>query len=257
MLWLNVLSANARKVGIELLRYWPNTISTLVTFYIFFFMLFLGIQWVGNAATSAANTQYLIVVMVLWLLALMAMHGIGWEVSTEATRGTLEQLYMSPVGAWKILLARMVGIVVINLAIIVLMLVLSMLTAWQWLSLDLITLAPLLVLTVVGMLGVGFMLAGLALVFKQVQSILQIAQFVALALVAVPVSLSPWLELAPVVRGSSMLRAAMAEGLSATEFSSADWTLLIANAVLYLSAGIGVYKLAERRAMRRGLLGQY
>jgi ABC-2 type transport system permease protein len=255
--WRNVLSANTRKVGIELLRYWPNTLSMVGTFYAVFLMLFLGIRLVGNPATSGANTQYLIVVMVLWLLALTAMHGIGWEVTNEATRGTLEQLYMSPVGAWRILLARMTGTVLINLALVALVLVLGMLTARQRLSLDLLTLAPLLVLTTVGMLGVGFMLAGLALLFKQIHSVLQVAQFVALALVAVPVSLSPWLELLPVVRGSTMIRQAMTQGTTAGGFTAVAWTVLAVNAALYLTAGIAAYRRAERRAMRLGLLGQY
>ena len=254
---LNVLTANVRKVGIELLRYLPNTVSTVVTFYAIFLMFFLGIRVIGGPETTGASSEYLIVSMVLWFLALMAMQGIGWEITNEATRGTLEQLYMSPVGTWKILLSRMIGNVVVNLSIMVVVLFLNMLTAGVWLDFDLLTLAPLLFLTVVCMLGVGFMVAGLALVFKQIQAFLQIAQFIFFALVAVPVSLSPWLEALPVVRGASMIRAAMTEGVTLLEFSSLDWTLLVANTVVYFALGVFLYKLAERRAMNKGLLGQY
>ncbi len=254
---LNVLNANVRKVGIELLRYLPNTVSTVVTFYAIFLMFFLGIRVIGGPETTGASSEYLIVSMVLWFLALMAMQGIGWEITNEATRGTLEQLYMSPVGTWKILLSRMVGSVVVNFAIIVVVLLLNMLTAGVWLNFDLLTLAPLLFLTVVCMLGVGFMVAGLALVFKQIQAFLQIAQFIFFALVAVPVGLSRWLELLPVVRGSTMIRAAMTEGVTLAGFSAAAWALLVANTVVYFALGILLYKLAERRAMNRGLLGQY
>lgn len=257
MSWTNVLGANVRKVGIELLRYMPNTISTVVTFYAIFLLLFLGVQLIGGPASSASNTQYVIVDVVLWFLALEAMQGIGWEITTEATRGTLEQLYMSPIPTWSILLARMVGMVAINFIIIVLMLILSMLTAGQWLTFDVLTLVPLVLLTIVSMLGVGFMVAGLAVVFKQIQSLLQIAQFIFFALVAVPVTLSPWLELAPAVRGSSMLRDALIQGKPLSGFSEADWALLVGNAAFYLLVGILFYKLAEQRAMRRGLLGQY
>ncbi len=173
--YLNVLLANLRKVATEMRRYLPNTISTVITFYAIFLMFFLGIQVLGAPESAEANTQYVIVSTALWFLALMAMQGIGWEITLEATRGTLEQLYMSPMGAWRILLARMVGTVSVNLIIIVLMVFLSMVTARQWLNLDLVTLLPILFLTIVGMLGVGFMVAGLALVYKQVDSLLQIA----------------------------------------------------------------------------------
>lgn len=257
MRWFNVLAANTRKVAIELLRYWPNTISTFVTFYIIFLMLFLGIRTAGNPISGAADIRYLIAVMALWFLALTAMQGIGRSVASEAVRGTLEQLYMSPVSTWSILLARMIGSVVIQSSVMVSMLGVGMLTARQWLSLDVITLAPLLLLTVIAMWGVGFVMAAFALVFKQIQSLFQIVQFVLLALVAVPVTLSPWLELAPAVRASSMVRAAMIDGVDVTGFAGTEWLLLIGNATLYFGIGVAAFRLAERSAMRRGLLGQY
>ena len=253
----NVLLANLRKVASEMRRYLPNTISTVVTFYAIFLMFFLGIQVLGAPESAETNTQYVIVSTALWFLALMAMQGIGWEITLEATRGTLEQLYMSPMGAWRILLARMVGTVLVNLLIIALMMFLSMATARQWLNLDLMTLLPILLLTVLGMLGVGFMVAGLSLIYKQVDSLLQIAQFVFLALVAVPLSALPLLELAPVVNGADMVRAVMVEGVFLTEFSSLDWLSLGVNAAAYFLLGVFLYGRAERRAMNRGLLGQY
>lgn len=254
---LNVLSANIRKVAIEMRRYLPNTVSMIVTFYAIFLMFFLGIQVVGSPEAADASTKYMIVSVVLWMLALMAMQGIGWEITQEATRGTLEQLYMSPVGAWRILLARMIGTVCVNLLIITVMLFMAMATARQWLSFDIATLVPLTVLTVSCMIGVGFVVAGLAIILKQIQAFLQIAQFLFLALVAVPVTLTPWLELLPIVRGSTMIRQAMTEGTTLLAFSRADWLLLIANTAIYFTLGVIAYKLAERYAMTRGLLGQY
>ena len=152
---LNVLVANIRKVAIEMLRYLPNTVSSVVTFYAIFLALFFGVRAVGSPDTQAANIQYTIVSTVLWILALMAAQSIGWEITGEATRGTLEQLYMSPVGAWRILLSRMVGTVTVNLLLIVLVLFLAMLTSNQWLNLDVLSLAPLLALLLAGMVGVG------------------------------------------------------------------------------------------------------
>lgn len=256
MWWLNVLYANIRKVWIEMKRYLPNTLSTIATFYAIFLMFFLGIQFFGGPS-SGEGIQVLIVDTVLWFLALMAMQGIGWEITQEATRGTLEQLYMSPVAPWRILLARMVGTVLVNLIIIIVMLLLSMATARTLLHLDALTLAPLLLFTVVSMLGVGFGVAGLSLILKQISALLQIAQFLFLALVALPVSLSVGLELLPVVRGASMIRGATTQGLTLTDFSVSDWALLVLNAAAYFALGIFAYGLAERRAMNQGLLGQY
>lgn len=257
MWWLNVLAANVRKAAIERLRYWPNSLSTLATLYIIFLLAFFGVKMMASPGASAENTRYLIVVMVLWSLALTAMQGIGREITTEATRGTLEQLYMTPVETWVILAARIVGTVLIEIVVMALVLLAGMVTAQEWLSVDLLTLAPLLLLTVACMAGVGFMMAGLALVFKRIQSFFQIVQFAVVALVAVPVSMSPWLDLAPAVRGASMVRSAMIDGVGLTGFTGSAWLLLAANAAAYFVVGVGVYRLAERRARRLGLLGEY
>ncbi len=256
MLWFNVLEANVRKVAIELRRYLPNTLSLLFTFYAVFFGLFLGVQFLGSPEDAAQGTPYIIVNTVLWFLALMAMQGIGWEIEQEATRGTLEQLYMSPVGAWRILLARMIGTVLANALVIAVMLVLAMLTAQRWLTFDLLTLLPVLFFTILCMLGIGFMVAGLALIFKRIQAFLQIAQFIFLALVSVPPFVG-WLELLPVIKGSDMIRRTMIEGTFLLQFSPFDWLSLISNAAVYFALGVSLYRLAEKRAMRLGLLGQY
>lgn len=255
--WVHVFTANLRKVAIEMIRYLPNTISLIVTFYALFLLLFLGIQVIGAPEARGANTEYLIVTLVLWLLAMLAIQGIGWEVANEATRGTLEQLYMSPVPAWRILGARMVGTITVQLGVIALMLLLGMVTAQRWLTFDLLTLAPLFALTLTCMVGVGFAVAGLALVFKQIQSLLQVAQFGFMALVAIPVGIHPALELAPVIRGATMIRDALTAGTPLLDFGGLAWALLAVNAAVYLALGVALYRLAERRAMDRGLLGQY
>lgn len=254
---LDVLTANTRMVAIELRRYLPNTISTIVTFYAVFLLMFLGIQLVGSPESASGDTRYLIVSVVLWFLAILAMQAIGFAITQEATRGTLEQLYMSPVPAWWILLSRMLGTVAVNLVMVGVMLALAMLTARELLTFDLMTLVPLFAITIAGMIGVGFVVASLALLYKQVDALLQIGQFLLMALVAVPVSLSPLLELAPVVRGTSMIRDAMTLGAQASDYGPAAWGLLLANTALSLVIGFAVYGWAERRAMHLGTLGRY
>jgi hypothetical protein len=54
-----------------------------------------------------------------------------------------------------------------------------------------------------------------------------------------------------------MVQDVMTEGASWSQFSLEMWALLIANALVYFVLGIALYKRAERRALRLGLLGQY
>ncbi len=257
MLYINVLNANVRKVVLELLRYMPNTVSLVVTFYAIFLMFFFGIKVIASPENQAGNLQYTVVSTILWFLAITVMQGIGWEITTEATRGTLEQLYMSPVSAWRILVARTVGSILVYMVAMIIVLIAAMWTSGQWLHIDLLTLLPLFALLLFAMTGISLMIAGLAIILKQVQAFLQIIQFAFFGLVAVPVTMSPFLDLLPVVRGSSMIRDAMTKGMGLFEFSGLDWGMFTANSVVYFVLGVFLYKLAEQRAMNQGLLGQY
>src|SRR5699024_8186097 len=107
--WLNLLKANLRKEYIELKRYMPNTIAMVITFFCIFLGMFAGIQLVGDPGSQDVNTQYVIVNYIFWFLAMMVMNSIGWEITNEAMRGTLEQLCMTPMGLWKVMITRLIS----------------------------------------------------------------------------------------------------------------------------------------------------
>lgn len=124
-------------------------------------------------------------------------------------------------------------------------------------SIDVAALAVLLPATMLGVTGLGFVVAGLTIVYKQVNAMLQLLQFVLMGIAYAPLSLSPLMELAPAAKGIDMVRQVMAEGRALGSFTSADWASLLLNGVCYLLVGLAVFKLLERHAMRRGLLGHY
>ncbi|GAA0322211.1 hypothetical protein GCM10008967_10870 [Bacillus carboniphilus] len=254
---LHLFNANIRREVIYLKRYLPNTISLLVTFYCIFLMMFFGIQIVGDPTTMESNVQYVIVNYIFWYLAMMAMQDIGWVISNEAQLGTLEQLYMSPMGAWKILLSRIIGSTILQLIIISVLLVLSLWTAQTTLHLNITSILPVLIITLFSMYGISFMIAGMAIIVKQVNAFLQILQFVFMGLTFVPISVAPWLEFAPFVKGVDMIRKMMIEGYTLGSFSSLDYASLIGNSAVYLLLGLVVFFKCEKTAMEKGVLGQH
>jgi len=256
-MWVNVLAANVIKVLTEMRRYLPNTISLVVTFYVIFLAMFLGVTVVGDPSAADTHVRFLLVGNAVWFLLLVGINSIGWEITTEATRGTLEQLHMSPVAPRWILLARLAGNLAAHLVIVAGMLVLSMATVGTWLTFDLPLVLALLGPMLLAVTGLAFAVAGLALVFKQIQAMLQVSQFVFLAMAFVPLSVAPWLELAPVVKGIDMLRASLVDGAGFAAFGAADWASLALNGAIYFGLGLLAYGAAERRATARGLLGRY
>ncbi|HBS47025.1 MAG TPA: ABC transporter [Paenibacillus sp.] len=257
MKWLHLFNANFRKEYIEMKRYLPNTIALVVTFYIIFLAAFFGIMFIGDPASFDTNVQYSIVSVVFWSLTMMTMNFIGYSVITEATRGTLEQLYMSPMGVWKIMLTRIVSQLGLQSVIMILLLFGAMLTSGQWLSLNPVTTIPIIIVTMISMVGVSFMIAGLAIIVKQIQAFLQIFQFVLMGLVFVPITVAPFLAFAPFVKGVNMVRTVMLENLTLTDLPLSDYGVLILNSLVYLILGLVVFDRCEKIAMKKGLLGQY
>ncbi|HEX7039060.1 MAG TPA: hypothetical protein VF202_02980 [Trueperaceae bacterium] len=255
--YLHSFRANLVKAVIELRRYLPNTISMIVTFYAIFLFLLLGIRFVGGEADLGSAVRHVLVANGFWFLLMMGVNSMGWELSNEALRGTLEQLYLGTVPAWLILLFRMVATLLIDLALLVGLMALSMLTARTWLTVDVGALAALLPPTLLAVMGLAYLVAGLTLVYKQVGSMLQMTQFVLMAISYVPLAQAPLLELAPAAKGIDMVRRVLADGVSLASFTAADWASLWVSGAVYLALGFVAFKLFERRAMRLGLLGHY
>ncbi|HZJ09457.1 MAG TPA: ABC transporter permease [Trueperaceae bacterium] len=249
--------ANFVKYVIELKRYLPNTLSMVLTFYAIFVFMLLGVRFVGDPSVADDNVRYLLVANGFWFLLMLGVNSMGWELTNEALRGTLEQLYMSTVPAWLIMLFRMLASFVVNLVILAVLTVLSMATAGEWLAIDVVALTAVLPGTMLGVMGLGFAVAGLTIVYKQVNAMLQLLQFVLMGIAFVPLSLSPLMELAPAAKGIDMVRQVMAEGVPLSSFAAGDWGSLWLNGAVYFALGLGVFKLLERRAMQRGLLGHY
>jgi len=100
-----LLWAMAKKRALLMYRYPLNTLSGLAMTFLFFAMVFFG----GRALSSRALTDSLggiIVGYFLWSVALTSFSGLSWSVTRESQWGTLEQLYMSPFGYGRVMLAH-------------------------------------------------------------------------------------------------------------------------------------------------------
>jgi ABC-2 type transport system permease protein len=258
MATLALVSAMVRRYAIELKRYYFNTLSMLASFYLIFVLVFFGARSVvGHQAGFGETLAGIVVGFTVFYLSMYAYAELSWVLMGEAAQGTLEQLAMSPLGLGRVLIARIATAVTFRIVIMLGFLVLMMATTGRWLRLDLVTLVPLLVFTVASVQGIGWVMGGLALVFKQIQAALGILQFGFVALIAAPVDRFPFLKYLPLSWGTEMLERSMIEGVSIFAMSPADLGLLAANGVFYFLAGFLGFKLLERQAKDRGLLGHY
>ncbi|OPZ62997.1 MAG: hypothetical protein BWY85_01896 [Firmicutes bacterium ADurb.Bin506] len=240
-------------------RYYLNTVSSLVTIYVVFLITFVGMRAFTGVATSLAGSDTLeatIVGFFVWTLTIFAYSDFSWGLINEAQTGTLEQLYLCPLGFRWIGAFTIISNLVFSLIPIFVALIAMMLTAGRWLSIDVITLVPLIVISILGAVGVGFVLGGLALVFKRVQSLFQIVQFLFIGTMTMPQRLW-WARLLPVNAGFGLIRTSMIDGVRLWELPLGEVAIALLVGLAYLGIGIGVFSACERAAKSRGLLGHY
>lgn len=242
-----------------LTRYAINTVSSLVSIYFFFVMIFMGMQklsapMAGNMLSDSLEGT--IIGFFVWTFTIFAYSNLSWTLIGEAQAGTLEQLYLAPLGFKWVCTCTVVAHFLLNLIPHMLFLVAMMATTGHWLQIDLLSLMPLLAITVLGAYGFGFALGGLALVFKRIQALFQIVQFVFLAFLLIPFRV-PWAKFVPLSAGFSLLYDVMVEGVRLWELPIQSVFTATAVGAAYLAIGLVIFSKCEQIARHQGLLGHY
>lgn len=253
---LSIFKVIAHKKAILLRRYPVNTTSMLVPLTIFFLLVFYGGQAVAGPALTD-SLDGIIVGFFLFTLAATAFTELSWEIMQEAQWGTLERLYMSPYGFGTVMILKsIVGVLVSFLMGAGILLIMTLITG-RWLTFDPLTVVPLVIVTLLAALGIGFAFSGMALVFKRIENAFPLVQFAMVGLVAAPVGSTEWLRILPISHGSYLLRQAMSEGVRLWEFPLWELGLLVVTNLVYVAIGYACLHYAVIKARNDGLMGHY
>jgi ABC-2 type transport system permease protein len=250
--------ASLRWRMLELRRYAFDMLSGVVSIYGFFVVIFFGARIFGGDRPGFGDTlEGVVVSYAVWALTMLALGSLTFEITQEAQQGTLEQLGMSPFGLAHVLVARVLTSIVVYFGIWVVLFVVMMATTGRWLNVDVVSTLPLVVITVLGVLGLGFLLGGLAVVFKRIQNALQVWQILVIGLVVVPPDEVMVVKYLPLAWGTHLLRRVMVDDASIFDLSAGDLLFLVANSAFFFFGGVFVFTRFERVARARGLLGHY
>lgn len=247
-----------------LLLAWDYKFNMLMLLFLLGFV-FLGISFfMGYGELDPARMAPALLGYLVWFYAVVIIFDMNTNLTQEAQTGTLEQMYMSVAPAGVMLLGRSLAATVTASILVCiagagLSLLLNIHIPLVWAGI------PVLGITVLGLIGFGFILGGAMLVFKQADSLANLFQQLLLFLngALLPVSLLPdWLAVfaktLPTTQGIVVLRNVVFDGqslLAAWNDGSLVW--LSIHSGVYLVAGWFVFKLCERTAKRQGTLGQY
>lgn len=242
-------------------RYKFNTIMEFATFYILFMTMFLGLNFFGQRMEASPfklgdTLESLIVGYFLWTIMLIAYSSVAYGISSDATKGTLEQICMSSLGLHSVVIVRSIANLFINIIFCFILLIFIMYTTGYWLSLDIISLTVVIVIGIFSIFGISLILGGLAVVFKQINSFLNIVQFLLISLILFDISplVSALLPFRPAI---NMVFDITRKGYNLLNFGILDYIYLIFNSAIYFIIGLIIFNYCAKIAKKKGLLGQY
>ncbi len=193
------------------------------------------------------------------------MNRVFWGILGEIQTGTLEQLYLSPLPSWVLVLGRQVATILESIVIALLLYLSAAVIAGVALPLRAEALVPLVAI-LVGSAGFSLLVAGLTVLFKRLELLVELLFSIAFIVggVFLPLDQLPdWMAvtgrlLFPTTQSIEVLREILLEGHSLGTLQ-VEWGLgwLIAQPIALLVVGAAFFKLSERIAKRRGALGHY
>lgn len=245
-----------------LVRYPVNTLAQFATTYLFFAVIFFGGktaagQLQGGVGALGSTFDGIIVGWFLWTVSLTAYFSLVQTATNESQWGTLEQLYMSPYGFGTVMVSQVVAFVIESFLWGAGILALMLATTGRQLTVDVLTVVPLTFFGLLSVVGISFVFGGLAVLYKRIENVTQLVQFVLVGLIAAPIASFEPLRYLPLVQSSSMLQQAMQDGVRLWEFSMTDLTVLVGSGVAYFLLGYAAFTHAVRLARSRGVMGHY
>lgn len=248
----------------SLLISWTYRANVFVaTFTLGFIFVGIGLL-TGGGELDSEQLTFMFVGYLVWFYTRAAISDLSWGLRGEMSAGTLEQMSMSPVPIGLVLAGRVFTSLLLTTAQIliqgsVFFLLLDIRIPLRWEGI------PILALTLIGVFGFGYIVAGATLVFKQSESLANVVENLLLFIngTMVPLDAMPaWLasiaRAFPSTLGIAVLRRVVLDGRSlglVWQDKSLVW--LIVHSSICLAIGWLVFDRCERVAKKQGSLGQY
>ncbi len=245
---------------------WSNPGDSL-SWFLYTLMMFIAALVILNGIRGGGygkEEQLLVLVgWLTWMVASDCMSELPAVITEEAQTGTLEQVCLVPVPLATLLglrsLAYLVGVGAKGLLAAILgALVIAPLLAGS-------ALVVLFLISLVGAYGLGFLFAGLVLVFKRTEALVGLVFSLMIFLTGALVGLESlgWiyevLKLAlPLTWGISLMREVLTEGETWTALlRSGELLLLSAHSLIYLTVGLISLRFSYKQARKGGTLAHY
>ncbi|NLZ47980.1 MAG: ABC transporter permease [Clostridiales bacterium] len=259
MKYLNTLKAEIILHLKDSFSYKVGIFNDILIFGVLYFSLvFMGTGYSlasSYGSTTADSNTLLLIGYVFWSLSLSAINSASTRIASEATKGTLEQKFMAIVPIQWLLLGQFISSITVEVVVCIII----SLAAFLFIGTKIIingTIIISLILTLIGMFGIGLILGAVALKEKKIGNIIFLIQ-IFLLFVSDTLTTNNFLpninKVLPLTNGIDVARKAAAN----SSVTGQDWLILITSSLLWLAVGYIVFTLASRYVKRKGLLSDY
>lgn len=282
MSFLLVMKAEVVNALIIMRRYWFRTIVGMIMGYGMLLVLIAGFMvsrermvesMSGRFGDPESATNFVLGFIIgMFAFGIVGMFTQGLQ--GMARTGVLEQLCLSPHGLVTNFLARSTVAAITTCFSSSIMVWMVAVTVGGQLHFDPVALAPLFVLTFVNLLGFGFMMGGLVLVFKQVG---QVAILIRMGLFALAIfakeellhkgwAMASLIHVLPIADAAILLKWVLIsnQGIEGDNydnyvsvFQHQSMFFLVVSCVIWTTVGITCFKLMENWSRAKGTLGTY
>lgn len=237
----------------------------VVTEVLGLFMVFLGISFfMGYGQFDTDTMASSLMGFIFWTYAIFAIGNMSYALREEQQQGTIEQMSMgvTPFGA--LLFGRTLASLIWTTLVVAVGG--GAITLGFGLDLGLNPNGiPVFLLSILGLYGLGYLVAGATLLFKNILSFTNLIQNILLFLngAIVPITFYPvWMANAtrvlPTTLGIETMRTVTLEGLALRDvWLDGRLQLLTLHSVAWFGIGLALFLWADRAARRRGLMGQF
>lgn len=282
MSFLLVMKAEIVRTLIIMRRYWFRTLVGMAMGYGMLLVLIAGFivsrdevegAVAGRFGDAESATNFVLGFIIgMFAFGIVGMFTQGLQ--GMARTGVLEQLCLSPHGLVTNFLARCTVAAITTTFSSSIMVWLVTATVGGTLHFDAVALAPLFVLTFVNLLGFGFMMGGLVLIFKQVG---QVAILIRMGLFALAIfakeellhqgwAMATLVHILPIADASILLKWVLVsnQGIEGDNFDNyvsvfqhPSMFFLVLSCVVWTTVGICCFKFMENWSRAKGTLGTY
>lgn len=253
MKYINVFKAELIKYLSESKTYFPDHIVNIVVTYILFTGFFLGFKS-NNIITDSYYIGF-----IYWFFASNIISEASVSISFEKQVGTLEQLISKPISLGVLLISKTLAWLLIAILKSIILIFILILTLPIKISFSFL-LIPVFIITVIGLLGISLLLAGLTIRYTKTASFESIISYILLFFTGsiinldnIPhifVILTKFLPLAPGINISKNI-------IDSMPISSSEIILFLVNNFMYFFIGLYIFNKIYVHGKTNGILSEY